>query len=90
MKIFTPARWPIVDQNWKTIIRELQKDILKYILIDATIDGDTTVQHLLGREPIGWFLVDKNAAADVYKVSQSSSDLVLTSASSVNVKIFIF
>jgi hypothetical protein len=90
MKIFTPAKWPITDVNWKTIIRELQRDILKYNVIEAAIDGNTTVQHLLGRSVIGWFIIDKDASVDVYRVSMNTNEIVLSSASLVNIKLLVF
>jgi hypothetical protein len=90
MNIFTPAKWPMTDTNWKTIIRELQRDILKYNIVEAAVNGPTSVKHLLGRVPIGWIIIDKDASFDIHRVSTSINDIVLSSSGLVNIKILVF
>lgn len=90
---FTPLTIPKPtpqDVNLKTVIRELQKDILSYTEVSTTINGDTEVMHLLGRQPIGWFLIDKQDTGDIIRVSWDSLKVILTSSTSVRCKIFFY
>jgi hypothetical protein len=90
MRIFTPLRWPLTDSNIKTVIRELQVDLLKYISIEATVNGATEIEHKLGRVPLGWFVIDKDADTNIWKVSADTQKITLTSSVSVNIKLLLF
>jgi hypothetical protein len=49
------------------------------------------VEHRLGRKPIGWILVGKDAPYDVYQVGDSDNILItLRGSGSVNCKILFF
>lgn len=55
------------------------------------INGVTTINHKLGQVQQGWFIIDINGAATVYR-SQPFNDktLVLTSNAAVTVNIGVF
>ena len=62
------------------------------ILPDVSlINGATTINHLLGRKLQGWFLVDIDGAAEIYRSQPKNSvSLTLTSNAAVTVSIFVF
>ena len=41
--------------------------------IDLTASVDNLIEHKLGREPLGWFVVRKFAAGDIYESLTDSS-----------------
>lgn len=71
--------------------------ILKSPLIDGVqINGvvlstsPTSVQHLLKRVPQGWFIVDSNAAATVYRTDWDLNKVILIASAPVTVSIWIY
>lgn len=62
--------------------------ILKNI---ALIVGAMTINHKLGRNMQGWFLIDKQGPADIYRSAPfNASTLTLTSDTAVIVDIGVF
>ena len=90
MRSFTPLRVPLNVVNLQTVVRELARDLLKYVSVTVTVDGNTTFDHLLNRQPLGWFVVDKTALADVARVAWDTKTITLTSTSPVECQILIF
>ena len=68
--------------------------LLDGILVKDVALGTTEVRvnHTLGREPQGWIIVKKNAAADIYESSSTLADryLSLTATATVTASIWIF
>ena len=61
------------------------------IILDVSIlTTDTPLNHGLQTEPSGWFIIDKNANANVWKISQSDKQLVLRASAAVTVRIWVF
>lgn len=87
---YTVAKPTPQEVNLKTVLRELQKDILSYNEVSATIDGDTEVMHKLGRQPIGWILIDKQDTGDIIRLSWDSLKVTLTSSTSIRCKILFY
>jgi len=53
--------------------------------------GTKQIEHRLGRKPIGWVIVGKTAASDIYTVSDASDILIaFASTQTVNCKILFF
>lgn len=53
--------------------------------------GVNVINHLLGRVQQGWFLVDKQAASDIYRSAPFNNlTLTLTSTADVTVSIGVF
>ena len=83
----------------QTNIGELSTQLEMVPLLDGHILKDialstsaTMVEHKLGRKPLGWIIVRKNAAQDIYE-SGSSLDtkyLTLTAAGTVTASIWVF
>lgn len=58
---------------------------------DISITTDTvTVSHNLKRTPKGWFVVTKNANADIWEVSKNSAQIVFDASATVTASIWIF
>jgi hypothetical protein len=52
--------------------------------------GDTTLEHGLGRTPVGWAIVDRSAATDIYRTSWNATNLVLNSSATATVKVEVW
>lgn len=81
-----------VQQNIRLAVDPLSRDLmLNRSLVSAQVTTSTvTVLHNLGRQPIGWFLVDKDADARVWRTAWTSTTITLDSSATVNVKIILF
>lgn len=84
----------LMQTKWKSIIDVMLKNNLNSVSIlqgVALVNGATTINHLLGRVQQGWFLVDIDGAATIYR-SQPFNDktLILTSDAAVTVNIGVF
>lgn len=57
----------------------------------SLINGVTVINHLLGQKQQGWFLLDINGAATIYRSAPfNSTTLTLTSSAAVTVNIGVF
>jgi len=52
--------------------------------------GDTEIPHKLGQKLQGWFIVDVNAAATIYKKSSNDKTITLNSTVACTVSLFVF
>ncbi len=54
--------------------------------------GAKLITHGLGRNIIGWIVIDKDAVADVYRTNKDNpkSFLNLTASAAVNLKLWVF
>lgn len=74
----------------------LQVPFLDGVLIENVSLGSsapTNVQHGLGRAIVGWLVVDKTSAAEVYRAPQGSlpiSMLPLQASASTTVAVWVF
>lgn len=58
---------------------------------DVTINTtDTVIDHGLGIVPNGWFLLDKQANTDVWRVSWTNRQIVLRASAQVTIKLWVF
>lgn len=84
----------LMQSTWATQINPIIAQpinngfVLKNI---SLINGATVVNHLLGRNLQGWFLVDVNGAATIYRSAPKNNlTLTLTSSAAVTADIFVF
>jgi len=57
----------------------------------SLVSGDNVINHLLGRTPQGWFIVDVNAAVQIYRSAAfNSSTLTLNSSGTATVSLFVY
>jgi len=64
-------------------------------IIEATITtSDTVIQHGLGRNPIGYLIIDRDAAQTVYTSATTnprpSLQIILKASGSVTAKVMVF
>lgn len=79
----------LMQTKWKSQIDPvLINPILSGVMLTNLIlkTGVNVINHTLGRKQLGWWLVDKQAAADIYR-SADFNDKTLTLTSDANVAI---
>lgn len=94
MVLSNKLTWPLASTKWSSILNPFLANQLNNVSILAGIaltTGSNTINHKLGRTLQGWFLVDVNGAATVYR-SQPLNDttLTLTSSADITVSIGVF
>ena len=52
--------------------------------------GSTTFAHKLGRQPVGWEIIDITCAAIVYRESWSSTQITLNASASATAKVRVW
>lgn len=86
--------WPIANPIWAASINPLLTNPLNsaHILENIhLINGVTTINHALGHMMNGWFLVDIQGAASIFRSQPLNAlTLTLTSNAAVNVSIGVF
>ena len=86
--------WPIAQTRWKSQLDPLLANSLNNVSLLSNISlaiGANTINHLLGRAQQGWFLVDIQGAATVYRSQPfNSTTLTLTSSAPVTVSIGVY
>ena len=84
----------LMQNKWSSILNPILSNPLNgvSILKDVTLkSGSNVINHLLGRLPQGWFIVDKQGPADIYRTAPFNLlTLTLTSTASVVVSIGVF
>ena len=74
-----------------TILRELQKPLLAYEVVTASISPIAkVVPHRLGRTPMGWIVVDISAPTKVWRDAWDSSSITLSMELPTNITLLIF
>jgi hypothetical protein len=59
----------------------------------ALINGTTVLNHMLGRNMLGWFITDIDGAAEIYKPKTApfnSKTLTLVSSAAVTANIWVY
>lgn len=84
----------LMQTRWASILNPFLSNPLNDVQIlenVALANGATKINHLLSRKQQGWFIVDQNATASIYR-SQPFNDktLTLTSSAAVTVNIGVF
>lgn len=80
--------------RWKSILDPVLKNPLNSVSILPSVDlvsGTTIINHRLGKMQQGWFILDVDASAIIYR-SQPFNDktLTLVSSAAVTVNIGVF
>lgn len=84
------------DTQWKSQLDPVLSNPLNNIKIlknVALVNGTTILNHKLGSTMKGWFIVDQDASASVYKPSTAPFNaltLTLVSNAAVNVNLAVF
>lgn len=87
----------LMETSWASQINPIlanpinQANILKNVVL---INGTTTVNHLLGRNLQGWFIVGQNALASIHDAQATNQTpnltLVLISNAAVTINLAVF
>lgn len=70
-----------------TDVKLLAGTLLETIAVGTT---PTAVSHKLGYKPRGWFVVDADVAASLYRASSDASFLTLVASAPVTVSLWVF
>jgi hypothetical protein len=80
--------------KWKTLIDTLLGNPLNSVQILEGVElasGNTVINHKLGRLQQGWYLLDVNGAATIYRsAALNSKTLTLNSSAAVTVNIGVY
>ena len=83
-----------MEARWKSILDPLISNVLNDVSVLTNvvlINGATVINHKLGKMQQGWFIVDQNAAASIYRSAPfNTTTLTLTSNAAVTVSIGVF
>jgi len=87
--MFTPFT-ELTVQSLKRIFNEIQKPILMNRIINVSLTTtETKINHLLGRIPLGYVVIKKNVASDVFGEFDNKT-LNLTATVDVTVSLLVF
>lgn len=86
--------WDMAANIWANSLNPLLAAPLSSMSIIQNvvlINGATTIPHKIGRLQLGWFILDQNAAANIYRSAPlNASNLTLTSDAIVTVSLGVF
>lgn len=84
----------LLQTRWKSILDPVIKNPLNGVSILKNVSlriGETKIPHLLSEKQQGWFIVDVNGAANIYRSKPlESAYLYLTSDAAVVVSLGVF
>ena len=93
-QLSTSLSLPQLLTKWTSILNPFLKNPMNNILILDNINlvaGINNVDHKLQRLPQGWFIIDPQSAATVYRSAPySTTTLTLTSSASLSCQIGVF
>lgn len=78
---------------WKAAISPaIASDIVQGQIIRAKLTaGNTTFNHLLSRQMVGWYIVDVDAATEIYRSGPlNDQTLTLNSSAPCSVSVWVF
>lgn len=85
-----------ISSKWKAELDPVLQNLLiqgQLLQNVQLLNGSTPIDHKLGREPIGWFLVSPQGAATVYQNAYQPNPeltLTLTSNAAITSAIWVF
>jgi len=83
-----------LQDNVSAAITPILTNPLNYgiILPNVEVPGaaPVTIEHKLGRQPLGWIVIDKTKQADVWKISWSDKFITLDSSAVTSINLYIF
>lgn len=84
----------LMQKQWMSQLNPMLSNILTLgsLLPDVKlINGISTFNHYLGKQMTGWFVVDQNGIASIYRsLPLNSQTLTLTSDAVVTVSLWVF
>ena len=83
----------LMQNRWGSVLNPVLQNPLLYgnLIADVALTtGDNTINHRLGREPLGYIIVAVDAAAVIYQVASTMPNLTLVLNSDVDCTISIY
>lgn len=82
----------VQDQVASVLVPLSKNALIDGVQIDGVVltTSGAVVDHLLKRQPLGWFIVDQNAAATVYRSDWNDRNISLISSATVTVSLWIY
>lgn len=70
----------------------LATPLLSYSQVQAMLVSGVplNIAHMLGRQPVGWFVTDIDSYADVKRTAWSATTLTLEASADANVALWVF
>jgi len=94
MQLSTLLTYPLMLTKWSAILNPVIANPLNNVSILSDVvlkSGVNNINHLLSRDPQGWFLDDIQGAATIYRsAAYNNKILQLTSNAAVTVSIGVF
>lgn len=88
---FIPFDNSVTGLNLQRVLSELQSYLRPWKTFTVSLStSSTTILHTLGRQPIGWVIVDKTGYGDVKRVSWSDTEIKVVANVSLTTTILIF
>lgn len=88
--------WPLAQTTWAQQIDPVLANLLvngQLLTNQLLNNGNTVINHKLGRNPLGWFLVSPQGPATVYQAAQQPNPtltLTLVSDAAISSSIWVF
>jgi hypothetical protein len=82
-----------MQTKWKSQLDQLLSNELTQgsLISQSLASGSNTINHLLGRQQVGWIIVDQDAAATIYRSQPlNAKTLTLNASAPVNVALWVF
>lgn len=86
--------WSLANPIWAATLNPVIANPLmqgKLLQNVSLINGNTTINHGLGRQMKGWIIADQTAAASIYRSQPlNSNTLTLNSSAACTVSLYVF
>jgi hypothetical protein len=82
----------VQDRVSDTFSQFISNPLLDGVFVSVEFTGAETkdINHLLARQPLGWFVTDTTGAATIYRSAWNNRTLTLTSDAATIAKIYVF
>src|SRR6185295_6984518 len=94
IKLPTQIPYDLMLTKWSSTLNPLLKNPITAGLLISDVNlslGDNVINHLLGRKMQGWFLIDVDQQAIIYRSAPlNAKTLTLNSNAQANVSLWVF
>jgi hypothetical protein len=92
-QLSTKLPWDLAQTKWAATLNPLlATPLLSGSLVSATLlaSKPQAINHLLSRQPQGWFLVDNTANAVIWRTAWGNTTLTLEATANTTISIWVF
>lgn len=93
MQLPLRLNWDRAQDRWATLLNPVISNEINQgtLLTDINLkSGSNVINHKLGRQPLGWIIVDQTASAEIYRTAWSNLTLTLNSSATASVALWVF